>query len=167
MKKFGCKADESLEIYPECFTYFCNNIMVGNLTPPLKASLSTYLCSIGWRILLKKFPQYRAKKNRPKNTLMLTSLEEIKWGEIHAAVEVYDRIDWEAKANLVQQLLQQLDKRCQEVLKMRYWEETSYEEVKERLGFSTKGAARKGNFDCIRKIQKLLKDKGIDLRQYL
>lgn len=166
IKRFGCSLEESLSIYPECFTIFCFNIREGKLEAPLKAALKTYLCSIGWRILLKRFPKFRAAKNRPSPGPQVVSLEAEEWEKIGGAMEIYDRIDWEAKALFLKKLLAEIDKKCQDVIRLRFWENASHEEVMERMAFSSVGAARKRSFDCLKKLRKLLLESD-DIEEYL
>ncbi|MEL6850102.1 MAG: hypothetical protein AAFP92_16380, partial [Bacteroidota bacterium] len=65
IKYYHCSEAEAEEVYLESFTFFCLNIREGKLSLPLKAQLTTYLCGIGWRKLLKKYPKYGKAENRP------------------------------------------------------------------------------------------------------
>lgn len=165
VKYYHCAMEEAAEIYPECFAYFCLNIRQEKLTAPLQSKLSTYLCNIGWRHLLKTFPQYRSEENRPQSLMTYVSMEQEELENIGGSIDVWNKAELEAKADLIRVTIQQIDKKCQEVLQLRFWEDASHEEIKVKLGFNTVGAARKRNFDCLKKLEKRLMERK-DLDQY-
>ena len=147
MHQYKCNPDEALEIYTESFTSFYFNIKRNQFQSPLKCKLKTYLFSIG------KYAYFNKKK--AANKIELVS----EFPELEVVSSGVTRLEATDNARLVAGILNTLGAACQELLKLIYFKNYSFEAAAIALNIPTQEAARKRKYDCLKKIRNNLKRK--------
>lgn len=140
-KKFSLDEETAGTLYQDSYTDMFVNIRAGKLQAPLKASLKTYLFSIG---------KYKSL-NYLRNRVSTTSKNE--FPEIPIEPEVERSLELKEKGRMVKMLLQKIGEPCRRLLTLLYIEEKDYEETGSILGIEKAGTLRKRKFDCLKKIR--------------
>ena len=139
--KFSLDEETAGTLYQDCYTDMFVNIRAGKLQAPLKASLKTYLFSIG---------KYKSL-NYLRNRVSTTSNNE--FPDIPIEPEVERSLELKEKGKMVRILLQKIGDPCKRLLTLLYIEEKDYDEAGSILGIEKTGTLRKRKFDCLKKLR--------------
>ena len=148
MLKKGCPEDKTRELFVDSITQLWMNIDAEKLSPPLSASLKTYLFSIGHFLNLKQFSSSFGKKHQ--------YLEETL--ELPEVLDLYLVIDFKAQKEWLNALLQKLDETCRNILSLFYLQDWPGESIVQELGLPSTGAFRVKKFRCLEKLRGLTGD---------
>jgi RNA polymerase sigma factor (sigma-70 family) len=129
-------------LYQDAVVVLHRKVSNGDLVAPLKSSLKTYLFGVGKMLYRKQNGQ--------------TAKWEDEIPEIAIPPSVEDKIAREERAIWVTHLLNQLDEKCQDLLRKVYLEGYTMEMLAEELQLSGAGAVRKRKFDCLNRLRKLV-----------
>lgn len=141
--RLSVSAEEAADIYQDSVIVLYENIVSGKLNS-LTSSLKTYLFAIGKykiynslkiKVITKDFVDYEF--------LLKEESEE----EFSLREENIEKI---------QKAYRELGSRCQEVLKMFYYENRSIEEIKNRLKYASKDVAKSQKSRCIKQLKNIL-----------
>lgn len=131
--------DEAKDVFQDTMLVFLKNIAKANFQ--LTAAIGTYLYSIAWRLWMKRLRQ----------TSKLTNSEED---------QVIEAFDFEIISkspddmlNQVVELLNRNGKNCLEILKKIYFNDLSFDEIAEELGYASGQVVREQKYRCIKRVR--------------
>jgi len=142
-KRFSLGEEELLDVYQDAVISLYENIVSGKLEK-LSSSLKTYLFSIG------KYQIYSRRK-APPSPEALTEFEL----QLHEEGED-ERLSLEENIGRLQEAYQDLGEKCQEVLRMFYYENLSITEIKVRLGYSSKDVVKSQKSRCLKQLKEIV-----------
>ncbi len=141
MKFCGIDKEAAIEKYQDVMIIFHRKVKNEGLELPLQSALRTYLFGIGKKLCHQK-----------SNSKVVS--DEIPDVSIPPSIEL--ETEQKHTKELVQNLLKQLDERCRNILTLIFIKGYSKDAVAETLGMPSEGAVRKGQFDCLKKMRKLM-----------
>lgn len=141
MKYSGLDKNTAIEKYQDAMVIFHRKVTNNNLNPPLQSALRTYLIGIGKMLC-------RQKGRMDDHT------DEIPEIAINPMVE--NEAEKNHTKELVRRLLNQLDERCRQILTLVFLKNYSTDAVAAEMGIPSEGAVRKGQFDCLKKLRKMI-----------
>src|SRR5690606_1519259 len=141
--RFSVSDEDAIDIYQDSIVVLYENILSGKLTS-LTSSLKTYLFAIG------KYKIYNSLKIKA-NVLDFAEYEYLLDGE--SDEEFLLR---EENIKRQQQAYQQLGDTCRKVIQLFYYETLSIEEMKARLGYSSKDVVKSQKSRCIKQIREII-----------
>lgn len=150
---FRCEEEKAAAIYPESYAILYFNIMNKKLVLPLRSSLKTYLYSVGKHVFQNRYYDKYQKKTVPLSDNI----------DIPVLGMVEQSLVEKERAVQLRSLLQSLDDPCQELLKLFYFKNNSFEAIATKLG-ENEGRLRKRKYDCLKKLHRLIANKKIALR---
>lgn len=142
----GGTPNEALDIYQDALVILCRKVQDENFM--LTASLNTYLysvCRFLWNDELK-----RKKRSN-----------EVRWNENTEAIE---ESEWELvngedqRAQLAAQALQNIGKKCLELLQLFYIKNKSMKAIARKMEFTSENAAKNQKYKCLEKAKMKLKE---------
>lgn len=142
LKRTSASPEEVNALFQDAMVVLHRKVMSGDLQPPLRSSLRTYLFGVGKML-------HRKQKGQGVNWD-----DEIP--EIPVPPVVEDQAERREQAELVRRLLAKLDEACRELLTLVYIRGFAMESAAEEMGIPSSGAARKRKFDCLNKMRKLI-----------
>lgn len=139
---FGVSREIAIDVYHDSFMEMLNNIRQGRYIQQ-KASLKTYLFSIGKHLLCK---QLRRDKSLPLSAEWLKS--------------TLGDTDWERAMDVVMELVDETDGTvCNRILKLFYWEQASMAEIAELMHYSSSDVAKNKKSSCLRRMAYMVKQR--------
>ena len=141
--RFSVKEEDAIDIYQDSIVTLYENILSGKLIS-LTSSLKTYLFAIG------KYKIYNSLK------VQVTTAD---FSDYQFLLEEEDEEEFlllEEKIENMQKAYQQLGSKCQEVVKLFYYENLSIEEIKDRLAYTSKDVVKSQKSRCIKQIKEIL-----------
>lgn len=140
-------AEEGKDLFQECIVLFDRNIRAGRFSG--KSTLKTYFFGIAKRRWWKKLEKKKkAAVDLPEST-PIASKEDIEMEVISAE-----------KKHFLEQAINQLGKRCQEILKL-FKLDYSNKEIAAVVGLSSAQMAKKESYRCRKRFRKLLKEQPV------
>lgn len=144
--RYPITVDDGLDIYQDSIIVLYENILRGKLDQ-LKSSIKTYLYAVGkYKIFarLKVESQHEALQGDEL-------IEDMTLLEIETAEE---------RLKLLQQAYLHLGPRCQEVLKLFYYEGLKLEDIKDRLSYDSKNTVKSQKSRCLKQLKDLIQTNG-------
>lgn len=141
--RFSVNEEDAIDIYQDSIVALYENILSGKLIS-LTSSLKTYLFAIG------KYKIYNSLK------VQVTTAD---FSDYQFLLEEEDEEEFlllEEKIENMQKAYQQLGSKCQEVVKLFYYENLSIEEIKDRLAYTSKDVVKSQKSRCIKQIKEIL-----------
>lgn len=145
LSKGGSKADAQ-DIFQESLIIFCEKVEDDGFE--LTSSANTYIygiCRLLWRNELRK------RKNQ-------------KWSEIQtelnddAEQELEAKLLQDSRINLIESVLNDLGKRCLELLKLFYYQALSMKDIVKKLDFSSEKIAKNQKYKCMERARKKVQE---------
>ncbi len=151
MKSWNQSFDEDtlIEAYMEAVTIFYTNITSGHLTV-LTASVENYLIAIGKNFLMKKY-------KRDKHTVLMDDISTIdtQVEEDILSQIVLLEIKEEKKTKLLKSFAE-LGKKCQELLKLSFYENLKASQIKELMNYKDEATVYVTKAKCITHLRVLI-----------
>jgi RNA polymerase sigma factor (sigma-70 family) len=145
-KKFSLDKALLEDIYQDAVLAFYENVMKGRFQGD-KSSLKTYLFSIG------KYMIYKKRNSLQNMPMLLPEVpDDFVW-------ETYEEIESSQQVKRLQQYLGQLGEKCQEIIRMSYFEEKSTEAMVDLLGYPNKETLKSQKSRCLQHLKKMFKVK--------
>ena len=141
--RFSTRDEDAVDIYQDSIIVLYENILSGKLTS-LTSSLKTYLFAIG------KYKIYNSIKVKAN----VADFDEYAYFLENENDEEF--LMREENINELQQAYQTLGSKCQEVVKLFYYENLTIEEIKDRLNYASKDVVKSQKSRCIKQIRELL-----------
>lgn len=150
IKKTNCSLADAEDIFMDAILIFRENMLNGKLKH--LSNLKTYLFGICWNVwrdLNYARGRWQREQNEVQRQLYLAlepetkGLSSLEIEEIKAEAE--HQLKW------VQKALENLNKNCQELLKLVYMEKRKYEEVAQIMGFASANVVKVSKYRCHKK----------------
>jgi len=146
LKHYACSIEEAKDAYQHSILVFYEKLRQEQLTV-LKSSIKTYLFAIGKNHLRERF-RYRQKHT--SNELVL-----LQHGEQFDVSMTNDTTDEDSeKIAKMQAILGQLGSKCQQILRLFYYEKKGMEEIAAKLSYSSTGSAKNQKYKCLEQVRK-------------
>lgn len=142
--RFSVNDEDVVDIYQDSIIVLYENIISGKLVS-LTSSVKTYLFAIG------KYKIY--------NSLKIKATTKEGFSDYEFLLKEDNEEDFllkEENIEKVQKGYQALGTRCQEVLKMFYYENLSIEEIKNRLNYTSKDVVKSQKSRCIKQLKEIV-----------
>lgn len=141
--RFSVNDEDAVDIYQDSIVAMYENIIAGKLTS-FTSSVKTYLFAIG------KYKLYNSLKVKTV-TEDLTHYDSLLMEEDND-----DFLLREENIEKLQKAYQQLGGKCQQVLKLFYYESRTIEEIKLQLDYSSKDVVKSQKSRCLEQIRKII-----------
>ncbi len=141
--RFSIYEEDALDIYQDSIIILYENIVSGKLST-LTSSLKTYLFAIG------KYKIYNVLKLKINTT---------DYAEYEFQLEEETEDDFglqEENIVKIQIAYQELGEKCQQVLKLFYFENRDIEEIKNKLNYASKDVVKSQKSRCIKHLKTIL-----------
>ena len=138
--------EDLLDTYQDAFIALYENAKKGKIDD-LKSSITTYLFAIGKFMIFKRF---KNKKN--KVALDEIDISQIDWEEIKDS-------DEESQISLLKSAIIKLGEKCQNVLRLFYFEEKKLDEIQSILNYSSKDVLKAQKSRCLKQLKELIQHK--------
>lgn len=158
-KKNWGTPEDATRIYPECVTILYYNIKDGKLQLPLKASLTTYLITLGRNVMSNE-----RRKTQHRTT---TYMDPISLPEGKVDLKELDYIDYREEATLMRKAMNSLGDACAQLIEWSYIKGYTTETIAEKLDIEKVGTVRKRKHDCLKKLKKIFKDYRVEIERYI
>ena len=141
--------DTLIEAYMEAVTIFYRNVVSGHLTV-LTASIENYLIAIGKNYLMKKY-------KKDKHTILIDDISpiDIEIEEDILSQIVLLEIKEEKKTELLKSFAE-LGKKCQQLLKLSFYENLKASQIKELMNYKDEATVYVTKAKCIAQLRALI-----------
>lgn len=147
ISRFGIPEAEALDHYQDTLTIFFEKVMEGSLQS-LESSIKTYLYGIGKNKLMQSYEQ-KKRQERHQGSVA-------EHYQFLATEEVNISFYAEAK-QITEALFSQLGDKCQEILRLFYYEKKPMKEIAQIMGHNSEAVSRTTKKRCLEKIKSQLK----------
>lgn len=144
LKYYPIEEETAEDIYQESFMIMYQNVREGKFKDR-QASLKTYLFEIGKH----KICNYLAKNKLEFIPLQTLSSE---WAE-----QNYDTEEWVEAQTIVNQLIDEADDICNQILRLYYWERLKMTDIARQLNYKSEQVAKNKKNSCLRRFTLELK----------
>lgn len=141
--RFSISGESAMDVYQDSIVALYGNILSGKLTS-LTSSLKTYLFAIG------KYKIYNSLK------MKVDIADYDDYDAIMDASGEEEEALQEEHIEKLQRAYQQLGGKCQEVVRLFYYENLSIDEIRVRLGYTSKDVAKSQKSRCIKQMKEIL-----------
>lgn len=143
--QYNLSSDDLLDVYQDCIIALCENAKKGTIDH-LECSISTYLFSIGKYMIYKK-----GKSNNQKVTIEYDA-------QLPQVIDDEDEIGNENEVKILQLNFKKLGERCQEVLRLFYYEEMKLDDIQIQLNYTNKDVLKSQKSRCLKQLKDLIKN---------
>lgn len=143
--RFAVNAEDAVDIYQDSVVVLYENIRSGKLAV-LTSSLKTYLFAVG---------KYKILNSLKMKSVMTTNTDTDLDSFLPAEVPDDPHLE-ETNILKMQEAFRSLGIKCQDVIRLFYYENLSIGEIKERLGYASKDVVKSQKSRCIRQIKEIL-----------
>lgn len=141
--RFSIYEEDALDIYQDSIIILYENIVSGKLST-LTSSLKTYLFAIG------KYKIYNTLK------LKINTTDYLEYEFLLGEETQDDFTLQEENIEKIQIAYQELGEKCQQVLKLFYFENRDIEEIKNKLNYASKDVVKSQKSRCIKHLKTIL-----------
>lgn len=136
MRKYAATSEEAGDMFQNAILILYENVVSGRLTT-LTSSLKTYLFSIGKNKLLETKRRDRTLPQMEVNT------EE-------------DKVQMEARLNLVERCLAKLGDPCRSLLIQFYYHKNSMDELSNQFGYKNMQTTKNQKYKCLERLRRMV-----------
>lgn len=144
-KRYRLREADILDVYQDAVIALCENADKGHLDA-LQGSLKTYLFSVGKYMIFNKL-----KNNNHQVEYQDFHSEKFVW-------EDYSEEEYNKNILLLRKSYNRLGNKCQEILKLFYYEEKSLDEITLMMNYDNKDVAKSQKSRCLNQLKKILKN---------
>lgn len=152
MGTFRCEREVASDTYQQAFMILFQKVKKGGIRQ-LRSTQATYLYGIGKNLLLN---YRRAKINQSLR------LEEAGEAPNEASAEVVAREAHDHQHRYVQELMEQLSDRSQQVLYLYYYAGYSMEAIAHAMGYKNEQVAKKAKYDALQTLRALSRSRELE-----
>ncbi len=138
--------DDLIDIYQDAIMALIENAKRGKIDS-LKSNISTYLFGIGKFMIFQKL-------KKEKKTYDLAD-----FGNLEYEDESYDESVYNLQINALEKAFNKLGEKCQQVLKLFYYEQKSMDEIQQELKYSNKDVLKSQKSRCLKQLKDLTQEK--------
>lgn len=142
-KRYDLSREKILDVYQDAIIALCENAQKGHLDS-MSSSLKTYIYSIG------KYKIYALLRERNQHT----KFENIE--NVHISIDDYKQEEQDEDVQQLRKALSQLGEKCQEVLKLFYYQEKSLDEITELMQYDNKNVSKSQKSRCLKQLKEIL-----------
>lgn len=135
--------EQILDVYQDAIIALCENAQKGHLDN-LSSSIKTYLFSIG------KYMIFNILKTKKRDT-NFENIENLNLEWDDYSIERKDK-----EIQDLQNALSQLGEKCQEILKLFYYQEESLDVITENMQYENKNVAKSQKSRCLKQLKEIL-----------
>ena len=146
-KRYNLDSDTILDLFQDSVIVFYNHIVKNNLEE-LKSSPQAYLYGIGKNLMLKKI-----EKN--KRVEHVESVDEKFINELD--LSVFAQMDSDDQRDKIKLAFQGLNEKCQEILKLFYFNQYSIEAIQYHMDYKSSNAVKSRKYQCLESLKKIYK----------
>lgn len=156
-RKYNLDEETILDLYHESFYILYKKVRHHQLTE-LTCSLKTYLFSIGSNLILNELR--RRKKLTPDIENHLTSI-------ISENLNIEFEEEQTKRISILKHSLEILSETCKKIIELFYWQKLSLTEILFKMtDYNTINALKTQKYKCMRKLEKLTKEKFVTAGLY-
>ena len=145
-KKYELPKADVIDVYQDAIIALRDNVVLGKIET-LNSSLRTYLFSIGKFMIFKKINEYKSTEALTKDVKVIS--KEIQFFDFNSK-----GID--PKQQRVNLCLGQLGEKCQQVLKLFYYDGLTLEEIQQHLGYDNYNVVKSQKSRCLKSLKDLI-----------
>lgn len=149
-KKFNLPKDDVIDIYQDAIIALRDNAVLGKVET-LESTLQTYLFSIG------KYMIYRKLKTISKLSVLTDDVKEIS-----SEFVFFDFSEVNMAQRHVNLGFAKLGTKCQEVLKLFYYDGLKLEEIREYLGYDNYNVVKSQKSRCLKSLRLIIEKESKD-----
>lgn len=143
--RYDLDQDQCLDVYQDAIIALCENAQKGHLDD-LSSSLKTYLFSIGKYMIFSEMK----KTKKELNYEHLDNLQfDFEW-------EDYSEEKENQTVVLMRDALSKMGAKCQQMLRLFYYEEKDLDEITELMGYDNKDVTKSQKSRCVRQLKKII-----------
>ncbi|MET3731768.1 RNA polymerase sigma factor [Moheibacter stercoris] len=146
--KYGLPADDLLDIYQDAFIALSEHAKKGKLDN-LKSNVKTYFFAIG------KYMVYNKLKDN-KKIVNVDFMDELQSKDFDFNLEMEEVEQDNQSILLLQNAIQKLGGKCEELLRLFYYEEKNLDEIVEIMCYENKDVAKSQKSRCIKNLKNLI-----------
>jgi len=144
--RYSITTNDGLDIYQDSIIVLYENILQGKLDQ-LKSSIKTYLYAVG---KYKIFARLKVESQH----------ESLQGNELIEDLTSFEIETTEERLKLLQKAYLHLGPKCQEVLRLFYYEGQKLEDIKERLSYDSKNTVKSQKSRCLKQLRELIQVNG-------
>ena len=148
-KKFKLPHEDNVDVYQDAIIALRDNIVNGNLKE-IKSSIKTYLFSIGKNMIFQKIKKSKKIVDIPVDLVPID--------DVSTEFVIYEE-DKSHKQRLVNSSFEKLGKKCQEVLKLFYYEGLTLEEIQHYFNYDNYNVVKSQKSRCLKTLKDLINNK--------
>lgn len=141
--RFKLDKEQILDVYQDAIIALCENAQKGYLDN-LTSSVKTYLFSIGKYMIFNLL-----KKEKLKQDFEDIENLNLEWNDYSAEKN-------DTQIQDMQNALNQLGNKCQEILKLFYYEEKTLDAITEDMQYGNKNVAKSQKSRCLKQLKEIL-----------
>jgi len=145
-RKYQLDQEDAVDVFQESVICFYRNVVRGKVET-ISSSVKTYLFAIGKNIIRDKL-----KKNDP-----LKVTQEIGEIDVSHQPEIMELIYNEERAELVKQLMQELQEPCNSLLRLFYYFNLSMKEIAQKMQYKNENVAKTQKMRCLNALKEKIK----------
>ena len=145
-RKYQLDQEDAVDVFQESVICFYRNVVKGKVET-ISSSVKTYLFAIGKNIIRDKL-----KKNDP-----LKVTQEIGEIDVSHQPEIMELIYNEERAELVKQLMQELQEPCNSLLRLFYYFNLSMKEIAQKMQYKNENVAKTQKMRCLNALKEKIK----------
>ncbi len=146
-KRYNLDDDTILDLFQDSVIVFYNHI-VKNKLAELKSSPQAYLYGIGKNLMLKKIEKNRKVEH-------VESVDETLVKDVDLAI--FRQMDSDDQKDKIRLAFQGLNEKCQEILKLFYFNQYSIEAIQHHLDYKSSNAVKSRKYQCLESLKKIYK----------
>ncbi|EOZ91576.1 RNA polymerase sigma-70 factor, ECF subfamily, putative [Indibacter alkaliphilus LW1] len=140
--------EDALDIFQDSIIVLYENILKGKLSD-LSSSLKTYLFAVGKYKILSYI--------KSKNAFSSIEISEI---EILDKIDIIEIETQDLRLKHLHDTFSKLGIKCQEILKLFYYQGLGLDEIQELMGYDSKDTAKSQKSRCLKQLKELMKNYG-------
>ena len=143
----SCGDEDAKDVFQEVMIKFRTNVVTGSLKE-ITHNLKTYLFDIGKKMIINRFTQERRRSE------LLEGNKE----KIYPTEQYENQLEDKERQSIVAELLNKLDEKCRELLKLSFWESKSGDEIAQIIGSKDRKVVAVKKRKCINKLANMVGD---------
>ncbi|MFC3196881.1 RNA polymerase sigma factor [Parapedobacter deserti] len=147
-KRYAVAAEVALDIYQDSIIVLYENSKQGKLDE-LKSSIKTYLYAIG----KYKMINYLNEQSRHH-------YQELQGDELVEELTLFETDTSESRLQLLRQAYLQLGPKCQEVLRLFYYEGLKLDAIQKQLAYDSKDTVKSQKSRCLKQLKQIVHANG-------
>lgn len=148
--RYSLNQEAKLDVYQDAMVVLVESIRQGKLN--IQQNLRSYLFGIGKNMIVDKIKsEIKAR----------TVQEELKATAIDTESLTLDKIELTHRQSVLQTALEELGKKCQELLTLFYYRKYSIESIRLAMNYNSDNVVKANKSRCMKQLKEIMKNKEI------